>query len=142
MIYKYTKIVADSTTYIVKDVSNIDDIDDTDEVSHNVTELCTLDGETYIHVAGELPTLAEQISVEPVTLTDALKQQIKDASPHVKLIRARVVDKIREKYTLNDELKIMSLYFINPEDPLIQECSDYKESCRAWGRIEKAKIGL
>lgn len=126
MIYKYRKIHNDHTTY---------------QAAGEYTELCPLAGETYIYAA-ELPEQPEQITVEEIELTDDLKEQIKDASPHVRLIRQRVVEKIREKYSANDEMKIMSLYFLDPTDPRIQECSDYKESCRAWGRAEKAKIGL
>lgn len=130
-IYKYQKIITDFTTYFVRTLEG-----------SGITELCTIDGETYLHVPGEQPEQPEQITIEEVVLTDDLKASIKDASPHVRLIRQKVVDKIREKYSLNDELKIMSLYFVNPEDPIIQECSDYKVSCRAWGQAEKAKIGL
>jgi hypothetical protein len=71
-------------------------------------------------------------------LTDELKESIKSASPHVQLINDRVVSKIREVYSLNDEIKMIRL---SPSEESTAY-NDYVEECRDWGRTEKARLGL
>lgn len=102
--------------------------------------MCTLDGYSYVSVPDgmTLPDQPEQISVEPVNLTDDLKEAIKKASPHVALINERVVNMIREKYSISDEIKMLR---IGPSDET-SAYNSYAEECRAWGRSEKLKLGL
>ena len=62
-------------------------------------------------------------------------------------IDAQVVVKIRERYTENDEYKMLRIsnYAIANNQPLPQEFMDYynyAEQCRAWGQAEKQKYGL
>ena len=85
-----------------------------------------------------LPEQPEQITVEEVELTDELKESIKSASPHVQLINDRVVAKIREVYSLNDEIKMIRL------SPSAESTAynEYVEACREWGRVAKANLGL
>lgn len=95
---------------------------------------------TYVAVPDGvvLPLQPVEIMVVTVTLTDELREQIKATSPHVSLINRRVVEMIREKYSADDEIKIMSL-------PLSTESaaySAYVRSCREWGATEKARLGL
>ena len=71
-------------------------------------------------------------------LTDELKEKIKSATPHVRLINQRVVEKIREKYSEDDEFKMLRLA---PSDESALY-NDYVEECRALGRKEKGKLGL
>ena len=73
-----------------------------------ITELCTIDGVTYVSVPDgiTLPEQPEQITVEEVALTDELKAAIRVASPHVQLIDERVVMKIREKYLSMTKLNL------------------------------------
>lgn len=104
------------------------------------TELCEIDGVTYVSVPDGvvLPGQPGQITVEVVVLTDELRVQIKEASPHVRLINQRVVEQIRERYSADDELKTLGL-------PLSRESAayqDYIRTCRGWGAAEKAKLGL
>lgn len=68
------------------------------------TELCTLDGVTYVAVpAGvTLPDQPTEITMKVVTLTPELKSAIKAASPHVALISERMIQKIRGTYTIDD----------------------------------------
>ena len=67
-----------------------------------------------------------------------LNAAIKAASPHVQLINERVVAKIREIYSLNDEIKMIRL------SPSAESAAynEYVESCRDWGRVAKANLGL
>jgi hypothetical protein len=134
-IYKYQKITDQFTTHcLVEPDYNLLEIED------RITELCTIDGITYVSVPDSiiLPAQPEQITVEEVELTDELKESIKSASPHVQLINDRVVSKIREVYSLNDEIKMIRL------SPSAESTAynEYVESCRDWGRVAKANLGL
>jgi len=120
------------------------------------TELCTLDdGYTYVAVpAGvDLPEQPAEIaaSVETVTLTPELREAIKAASPHCKLISERMIERIRERYSVDDELffaRIMvgagaGLYEMQAGE--MAEVAAYKEhveAVRDWGRAERAALGL
>ena len=134
-IYKYQKITDQFTTHcLVEPDYNLLETED------RITELCTIDGITYVSVPDSiiLPAQPEQITVEEVELTDELKESIKSASPHVQLINDRVVSKIREVYSLNDEIKMIRL------SPSAESTAynEYVEACREWGRVAKANLGL
>lgn len=108
------------------------------------TELATLaTGVTYVSLpdGAILPkTQPEEIaaSVQTVTLTPELRLAIIAASPHVKLIRRRVRDKIAEQYELADEIMLLR----TAPSAETAAYNDYAESCRTWGRSERAKLGL
>jgi len=104
------------------------------------TELATIDGLTYVHIpaGAKLPPQAADIAPEPVELTPELARAIKTASPHVRLIHARVVAKIRERYSVDDEFQMLRL----PDTPEAQAYRAYTEACVAWGKQEKARLGL
>ena len=104
------------------------------------TELATIDGVTYVHLPdmAELPDQPIEINVAPVTLTDELRDAIKAASPHVRLINQQVEDKIRERYSPSDEIKLLR---IAPSEET-SAWNDYVEECRQWGRGKKAELGL
>ena len=134
-IYKYQKVQDAYTTYcLVEPDYNLLETED------RITELCTIDGITYVSVPASitLPEQPEQITVEEVVLTDELKAAIKSESPHVQLINERVVAKIREIYSLNDEIKMIRL------SPSAESTAynEYVETCRAWGKTEKARLGV
>ena len=134
-IYKYQKITDQFTTHcLVEPDYNLLETED------RITELCTIDGITYVSVPDSiiLPAQPEQITVEEVVLTEELKESIKSASPHVQLINDRVVSKIREVYSLNDEIKMIRL------SPSAESTAynEYVEACREWGRVAKANLGL
>ena len=134
-IYKYQKVQDAFTTYcLVEPDYNLL------ETENRITELCTIDGVTYISVPDgiTLPEQPEQITVEEVALTDELKAAIRAASPHVQLIDERVVMKIREKYSVNDEIKLIRL---GASDDFTAY-NDYVETCRAWGAAAKARLGV
>jgi hypothetical protein len=135
IIYKYQKITDQFTTHcLVEPDYNLLETED------RITELCTIDGVTYVSVPDSiiLPAQPEQITVEEVVLTDELKAAIKSESPHVQLINERVVAKIREIYSLNDEIKMIRL------SPSAESTAynEYVEACRDWGRVAKARLGL
>ena len=120
------------------------------------TELATLaDGLTYVSLpaTATLPTQPKEIaaSVKTVALTAAQITEIKALSPHVQLINDRVCEKIREQYSLDDELKLARISIgelqktYTPSAAELQSVADYQiavEAARAWGRSEKKRIGL
>ena len=134
-IYKYQKITDQFTTHcLVEPDYNLLETED------RITELCTIDGVTFVSVPDSiaLPQQPEQITVEEVVLTDELKAAIKSESPHVQLINERVVAKIREIYSLNDEIKMIRL---SPSEESTAY-NEYAEACREWGKTRKATLGL
>lgn len=121
------------------------------------TELCTLeDGYTYVSVPDDVALPEDQpasvtASMEPVTLTDVLREQIKVASPHTQLIAQRVIERIRERYGVDDELyfaRIMigaqaGLYTLEAgEMEQVAAFKGWVEAARQWGREQRAALGL
>lgn len=51
-----------------------------------------------------------------------------------------VVAKIRERYTVDDEYKMLRLGVLDPEDEEFLAYNDYVEECREWGRERKKHI--
>jgi hypothetical protein len=121
-------------------------------------ELATLaDGRTIVAIFdGFAIDLAKQpaaikASVETLALTDALRDEIKAASPQVQLIYTRTEDMIRSRYGISDEAKYarigvgvaLSMYPFGPgEQAELVAFGAYVEQCRQWGRDERAKLGL
>lgn len=90
-------------------------------------------------------------SLEPVTLTDALRYQILGASPHCRLIADRVITRIRERYPLDEELflnriatgVLAGLYqYQSGEEEEVLAFGVWAEECRQWGRQQRAELGL
>lgn len=118
-----------------------------------ITELGELDGWRYVAVPeGVTPNVpAELVTWEQVTLTPELRDAIKAVSPHAQLIAQRVIDLIRAKYPLDEELyfariavgALQNSYTLLPgeAEALAQYQTDV-EAAREWGRTERAKIGL
>lgn len=104
------------------------------------TELATIDGETYVSIPDgqTLPTQPAEITVREIQLTPELKQQISDASPHVRLIRQKVSEKIADQYSMGDEIKLIR----TAPSAEFEAYNAYAEDCRAWGREQRAAIGL
>ena len=144
-IYKYRKIIGQYTTFcLVEPDYNLLERDDPAMEGVRITELCTLDGWTYASVpdAIALPPQPEVIAdtLTPVDVSEQpeLKAAIIEASPNCRSIRGRVVDKIRERYSINDEIKMIRL---SPSEESAAY-NEYVESCRDWGRVAKANLGL
>ena len=105
-------------------------------------ELAVIDDYTYVALpdGAALPEQPSEIaaSVETVTLTAQLKDALKAASPHVRLIRRRVHAAIRERYSIEDELQLLR----TAPSPEAAAYNAYVEECLSWGRAERAKLGL
>lgn len=126
---------------------------DGDDATTTLTELCELDGWRYVSVPdGITPTIPEAITTwQPASVTDDLREQIKAASPHTRLIAARVIEQIRAKYAIDDELYIARIsggalrgtYTPSAEElSLIDTYQSDVEATREWGRSRRAELGL
>jgi hypothetical protein len=136
-IIRYIPVADEFTTYhLLTPLSGSMDID-----APRVTVLAQLDdGYTYVHVPDglELPEQPEQITLEPVELTDELRETLRKNSVHVQYINDMVRGKIAERYQIHDEVKLLR----TQPSADFDEYHAYVEACRDWGRAEKAKIGL
>lgn len=108
------------------------------------TELATLaDGLTYVSLPdGAVLPIAQpseiSASIAPVVLTAALRDAIKRASPHVRLINQRIRDRIAEQYSVYDEIQMLRTA---PSAEAVAY-NAHVEACRDWGRAERAALGL
>lgn len=65
-------------------------------------------------------------------------QDVLSNSPHVELINKRVLDKIAEKYSITDEIKLIR----TAPSVRFDEYNAYAEQCRAWGYEQKQALGV
>jgi len=132
-IIKYRKVIADGTTYQLVEPDYADGAD-------RCVEIATVAGATYVAVpaTATLPPQPKQITVTPVTLTPDLNANLKAASPHVRLINSRVVERIRERYSADDEIKLVWM----KTGPDVDAYRAYVSECVAIGSAAKAVLGL
>lgn len=147
-IFSYQKV---STPYTVVQAVLPDSVVSNDEL--HCTELCTIDGITYLSVPDgvTLPDQPREIELTPITLSPELREQIKAASPHAQLIAERMLQKIRAKYSVDDEMFFARIGVgaaTGVYTPTAGEMADmqafgaFVESVRQWGRDEREKLGL
>ncbi len=113
------------------------------------------DGLTYVSVPdgvtlpAQLPQVAATLQI--VTLTPELRAQLKATSPHCALISERMVQKIRARYSIDDEMffarigvgSAAGMYQPTPAElGEMQAFGEFVEAVRQWGRAERAKLGL
>lgn len=109
-------------------------------------EIATLpDGRTVVVLedAFDLPEVQQpeiKGSIEKLVppLPSNLRDAIKAASPHVRMINAMVAEKIAQRYSTADEIKLLR----TAPSAEMEAYNAYCEECRNWGRVEKAKLGL
>lgn len=120
------------------------------------TELATIDGTTYVALPDGATLPADQpteiaSSIAVVTLDPVLREQIKAASPHCKLIAQRMVEQIRAAYSIDDEMYFARIGvgaatgMYQPSTDELQAMTvfgEFVESVRQWGRQQRAELGL
>ena len=106
-------------------------------------EIADIDGTKYYK--SDKGELLEDTGKAVTVLTAAsrpdypgLIQQIKKASPQCQDINTQVVAKIRERYSVDEEIGILR----TGKTAEFDEWNNYVEGCLSWGREEKAKLGL
>lgn len=146
MIYTYTKV---STPYTTIQMALPYEMDS----ENQCTELCTLDGVTYVSVPDSvtLPDQPAELTITEATITPELRDAIKAESPHCRLITERMEMRISSKYSLSDEQYFarigvgaaLGAYTFAPgEQDELLAFGAYVEAARQWGRDERAKLGL
>lgn len=130
MIYQYRQITDQYTTHRLN-------------APEGGTELATIDGITYVHIPDGVDLPADQpaeiaASIQAVAVDAVLREKISHASPHAQLIRCRVAEKIAQQYTAGDEIKLLR----TAPSAEFEVYNAYVEDCRAWGRAQRAAIGL
>ena len=149
-IVSYRKAFDAYTTYEL----HMPDAQDAEGESY-CTELGTIDGLTYVSVPDGV-TLPEQLpqvaaTLQTVTPTAELRAQLKAISPHCALIAERMVQKIRARYSIDDEMffarigvgAAAGMYKPTPgELAEMQAFFEFVEAVRQWGRTERAKLRL
>lgn len=151
-IISYQKYTDEWTTYTLVQPHQSPDSQNTTELC---TELCTIDGVTYVAVPDGviLPDQPNEIadSIKNVELTAELISAIKTNSSHCKFISDQVQHKIRQKYTMDDEMYFsriasaaaLGVYELKPdENEKLMQYNGYIESVRLWARQERIKLGL
>lgn len=107
------------------------------------TELCTLDGVTYVSIPEGAAIDMQQHehvlkTLDRPVLDIELREKICAACPHVALIRERVRAKIEDHYSIYDEIKLVR----TAPSPEFEAYNEHVEHCRLWGREQKALLGL
>lgn len=132
MYYSYEKKQAQYTTYELLHP----DYEQMPEDTARITELCTIDNITYVHISDGLilPTQPKQITLKQITMTPQLKARIRQASPHVKLMEKRMAKNEDVRLTKQDEntLGFLSEFMDSPV-----ACTDYVAKRREWDKVEK-----
>ena len=122
-------------------------------------ELATLpDGRTVVALfpgytlpASQPAAIAASVETLTTPLDPVLKEQIKAASPSVRLISELMIQKIRASYSIDDEMYFarigvgaaVGLYApASDEMQAMTVFGEFVEAVRQWGRAERAKLGL
>lgn len=108
--------------------------------SKTVTYLATVEGVGFIHVPDDAEApVVEGVEVHPIRIDKDLRDKIRAASPLCRRIKREVVARIRQRYSLEDEIGLLR---VGQSDPEYLRWNDHVEACRKWGREQRAAVGL
>lgn len=149
--YQYQPYVKTGPTGYVLSFDNFQN----DNGENIAVEVAQIDGTHYVYVPDDcieqIPKQNTKIKWEAVNLTDELKAEIKKASRLCFLIEQEMQQRIRDKYSLEDELYLNRItagvmlgayQFEQGEQEQVLGFGMFVEAVRQWGRAERAKIGL
>lgn len=123
-------------------------------------ELATLpDGRTVVALfdgfdidpAAQHAEVVDSIEQLPQPLPDELRNQIREASPHAQLIAKRLIERIRAKYSQDDEAYLtriscgqaLGTYQMTAgEVAMLQDYQATAEGARQWAKQEREKLGI
>jgi len=109
-------------------------------------QLVNFDNYQYVAFEGDIPEQPKGIKLEEVVLTAELKEKLRKYSSHWKRYKERIIDKIREKYSIDDELNIIhtkNLATKTTEDKTkITEYDEYVKSVKDYYAKYKANLGI
>lgn len=101
--------------------------------------------------AAALPAQPAEITLTAVTPDAPLREAIKSASPHCRVIAEQMQAKIRELYSPEDEMYFartgvgasLGIYQFEPgEEADLTAYGEHVEAVRQWGRAQRAALGL
>ena len=144
VIYKYQRLITpgpDGTTLYFR---NADD-------EPRAIELGELDGWHYVSVPPDaaLPEQPEEIGWQPVTVDAETRLRLMAVSRPLQLIAQAIVERIRERYPLDEELYLNriatgvanGLYaYRDGEEAEVIAFGVWAEECREWGRVQRAAL--
>lgn len=127
--------------------------EDTETKEKVGTELATVDGVTYISLPDgkTLPEQHEELVIEPIELTEELREAIKRSSSFCRMVSEQCIAKIREHYSIDDEAYFsrigvgaaLGVYtFQSGEREQLLAFGEFVESVRQWGREQRKLVGL
>jgi len=109
-------------------------------------QLKDFDNYQYVAFEGVIPEQPKGIILEEVVLTAELKEKLRKYSSHWKRYKERIIDKIREKYSIDDEINIIhtkNLATKTTEDKTkITEYDEYVKSVKDYYAKYKANLGI
>lgn len=153
--YQYQRYVKTGPAGFTLSFENIEDEFDSDNNERKFVEVAEINGIHYVYVPDDLidkiPKQDSKIKWKAVKITDKLKAEIKENSRLCALIEEQMQEKIRAKYSLEDELYLnricsgvmLGAYkFEDGEQEAVLNFGAFVEEVRQWGRIERAKFGL
>jgi len=114
-----------------------------DKLSATAVKLCDILGKKYHSSDGKIVEEDSKGKLTEINGSNRLDYpqivtEIKKASPQCAEIKVQVVSKIRERYSVDDEIGILR----TGKSAEFDAWNDYVEECRTWGREQKADLGL
>ena len=109
-------------------------------------QLVNFDNYQYVAFEGDIPEQPKGIVLEEVTLTTELQEKLRKYSSHWKRYKERIVEKIREKYSIDDELNIINTKNLatktTDDKSKISEYNNYVKSIKDYYANYKASLGI
>ena len=109
-------------------------------------QLVNFDNYQYVAFEGDIPEQPKGIKLEEVVLTAELKEKLRKNSSHWQRYKERVIEKIREKYSLDDELNIIHTKNLGTkttdDKAKISEYDNYVQSVKDYYAKYKANLGI
>ena len=145
LIYKYKEVKATSPNEATLSFKNDNEA--------TATQLCQIDGWSYVSIP-DLATIPEQhneIQYQVAVIDELLAEQIKNESRVFQLIDKRFKDKVRAKYSIDDELyfarinigALTNRYTMRAgESDEVDAFGVYVENARDEAKQERAVLGF
>lgn len=151
----YRKVIDSITTHTLR----LPDAEGTGAQRTAGQEIATLaDGRTIVKLddGATLPEqqpapIVDSIETLPKPLPEELRAEIRAASPHCRLIDAQMIEQIRSRYSVDDEMYLArigvgtALGTYTPAPSELAALRDYQawvEGVREWGRAQRSALGV
>jgi len=109
-------------------------------------QLEEFDNYQYVAFEEKAPEQPKGIILEEVVLTEELKEKLRQKSHHWQRYKERVIEKIREKYSIDDELNIINTKNLatktTDDKSKISEYNNYVKSIKDYYANYKASLGI